>query len=85
MCGIESSMRFILIQLLRIYRVALSPVLNSLGCRCRFHPSCSKYAMQAFVNLGLADASFKSLKRILKCGPWHPGGIDELTVSRDGA
>lgn len=85
MRGIENTLRFILIQFLRTYRFALSPVLNSLGCRCRFHPSCSRYAMQAFVNLGLVDASFKSLKRILKCGPWHPGGIDELVVLRDGA
>lgn len=74
-----------MIKLLRLYRFVMSPILHSLGCRCRFHPSCSEYAVQAFMNLSLVDASFKSLKRLLKCGPWHPGGVDELVVLKDGA
>ena len=67
--------------LFAIYSVVVSPVLFSLGARCRFHPTCSVYAKAAFDNYGFIKASQLSIKRLIKCGPWHPGGIDELQTN----
>jgi putative membrane protein insertion efficiency factor len=47
-----------------------------LGPCCRFYPSCSEYAKQAFKELNFFKASYKVIGRLLRCGPWHRGGID---------
>jgi uncharacterized protein len=68
----------LLIGLIRFYQYALSPLL---GPRCRFWPSCSQYAIEAVSEHGPARGGWLALKRILKCHPGHPGGID-LVPSR---
>lgn len=68
-------MKFILLLLLRFYRKAISPYL---GNNCRFHPTCSVYAMQAIEKYGAMKGSWLAMKRIGKCHPLHPGGIDEV-------
>jgi putative membrane protein insertion efficiency factor len=68
-------MKFVLLILLRFYRSAISPYL---GNNCRFHPTCSVYAMQAIEQYGSIKGTWLALKRIVKCHPWHPGGIDEV-------
>lgn len=68
-------MKFILLLLLRFYRKAISPYL---GNNCRFHPTCSVYAMQAIAKYGAIKGSWLAIKRIGKCHPLHPGGIDEV-------
>ncbi len=68
-------MKFILLLLLRFYRKAISPYL---GNNCRFHPTCSVYAMQAIEKYGAMKGSWLAIKRIGKCHPLHPGGIDEV-------
>ncbi|WP_088226348.1 membrane protein insertion efficiency factor YidD [Desulfosporosinus sp. FKB] len=68
-------MRKLLILLLRIYQKFISPLK---GQTCRFYPSCSEYAIQALQKYGLFRGSFKSLVRILKCHPFHPGGHDPV-------
>ena len=45
---------------------------------CRFVPSCSQYAIIAVQRYGLAKGGLLALKRLLKCGPWHPGGYDPV-------
>lgn len=55
------------------YRYFISPLL---GSRCRFYPTCSAYAEEAYQNVGLIKGSYLSIKRLLKCHPWHQGGID---------
>lgn len=45
---------------------------------CRFFPSCSEYCHQAISQQGILKGGWLGLKRILKCHPWHPGGVDEL-------
>lgn len=45
---------------------------------CRFEPSCSRYTEQAIVRYGLARGSVMGAKRILRCGPWTPGGYDPV-------
>ncbi|MFM7543725.1 MAG: membrane protein insertion efficiency factor YidD [Ignavibacteria bacterium] len=68
-------MKTVLILILRFYRLAISPYL---GNNCRFHPTCSVYAMQAIEKYGALKGSWLAIKRIAKCHPGHPGGIDEI-------
>lgn len=62
-----------LITLIRGYQRYLSPLLPP---RCRFYPSCSEYAVQAFRYYGLGRGSAKVLWRLLRCHPLSRGGID---------
>jgi putative membrane protein insertion efficiency factor len=59
--------------LIELYRYCLSPLL---GENCRFYPSCSQYALEALEEHGLIRGLQLSFKRILKCHPLHPGGVD---------
>ncbi|MFQ5509973.1 MAG: membrane protein insertion efficiency factor YidD [Leptospirillia bacterium] len=63
------------ISMINGYRKWISPLL---GPRCRFHPTCSEYARQAILRHGLVGGAFRSLWRLLKCHPFHPGGIDPV-------
>jgi hypothetical protein len=64
-----------LIWLLRIYQYAISPML---GRSCRFHPSCSEYAVEALQRHGALKGSWLAVRRIGRCHPWHPGGYDPV-------
>jgi uncharacterized protein len=64
-----------LVALIRGYRYAISPLL---GTHCRFHPSCSAYAIEALQRHGLAGGSWLTLGRIGRCHPWHQGGFDPV-------
>jgi putative membrane protein insertion efficiency factor len=68
-------MRKFLILVLRIYRSLLSPFL---GYHCRFFPSCSQYAIEAIECHGVLKGTWLALRRVLRCHPWHPGGIDPV-------
>ncbi|MBQ8498628.1 membrane protein insertion efficiency factor YidD [Chlamydia sp.] len=59
--------------LIHLYRWTISPLL---GMPCRFFPSCSEYALIALKKLPLKTSLLLIIKRLLKCGPWHIGGID---------
>lgn len=59
--------------LLKLYKKCLSPLL---GNNCRFYPSCSDYMYTAVNRFGIFKGVFLGTKRILKCNPLHPGGID---------
>ncbi|MGE4517911.1 MAG: membrane protein insertion efficiency factor YidD [Desulfobacteraceae bacterium] len=61
--------------LIRFYQLAISPYL---GNNCRFYPTCSAYSYQAIEKYGIIKGLFLSVKRILKCNPFHPGGYDPL-------
>lgn len=58
-----------------MYRYFLSPLL---GQQCRFHPSCSVYAMEALEVHGWWKGSYFSLRRLLRCHPGYPGGLDPI-------
>ena len=64
-------MKRLLIGLLHLYQYLISPLL---GPRCRFHPSCSHYAIEALQRHGTLRGSWLTLRRLLRCQPWHPGG-----------
>lgn len=68
-------MAWLAIKLIHIYRYLLSPWL---GNQCRFHPSCSHYAEQALQTHGFFKGVYLTLRRLLKCHPWHPGGEDPV-------
>jgi putative membrane protein insertion efficiency factor len=68
-------MRWLIIQLIRGYRFLLSPWL---GNHCRFYPTCSSYAITAVERHGALRGSAMGLARLLRCHPWHPGGVDPV-------
>lgn len=68
-------MKHIGIWLIKFYRKFISPIKPG---KCRFYPTCSTYALQALEKYGFLKGSYLSLKRILKCNPFHPGGYDPL-------
>lgn len=65
----------LLIAALRGYKRWISPLL---GPRCRFHPTCSEYAMQAVARYGAVRGSWLAVRRLLRCHPLHPGGHDPV-------
>jgi uncharacterized protein len=66
-------MQTALIALLRLYKVAVSPLL---GNRCRFYPSCSDYAREAIQYHGAARGTYLAVKRLCRCHPLSAGGVD---------
>jgi len=68
-------MRFMLIAVIKFYKTFISPVL---GDNCRFYPSCSAYSMEALKLHGVVAGSYLTLRRLLKCHPFHEGGIDPV-------
>lgn len=59
---------------IRFYQLFISPLKG--GSTCRFYPSCSAYALEAVDRHGVFYGIYLLLKRILKCHPFHPGGVD---------
>jgi putative membrane protein insertion efficiency factor len=49
--------------------------------RCRFHPSCSQYALEALTVHGAARGSWLAIRRVGRCHPWHDGGLDPVPPS----
>lgn len=68
-------MKSFLLLLLRAYKLGISPFL---GQNCRFYPSCSDYAAEAIREHGPARGSLLTARRLCKCHPWHPGGLDPV-------
>ena len=68
-------MNHFLIKLIRLYQIVLSVFL---GQHCRFHPTCSNYAIEALERHGALKGTILSSKRICKCHPWSAGGVDEV-------
>lgn len=80
---IQSVVTYFLISIIKIYQKTLSfdhgftKFLFPYGF-CRFHPTCSDYAIQAITKYGIIKGGSKAIYRIIKCNPWHKGGHDPL-------
>ena len=66
-------MKRLLLFAIRLYQLCLSPFV---GGQCRFYPSCSAYAAEAVDTHGALRGSWLAARRLLRCHPWHDGGVD---------
>ncbi|WP_297471463.1 membrane protein insertion efficiency factor YidD [Acidithiobacillus sp.] len=69
------SARGVAVMVVRGYQYVVSPML---GHHCRFYPTCSEYTCQAIERYGIAKGSWLGIKRISRCHPWQPGGVDPV-------
>ncbi len=67
-------MKFLMKILIKAYQLCIAPYFGKV---CRFEPSCSEYAIQSIDKYGCTKGCVKTAKRLAKCGPWHPGGVDQ--------
>ncbi|ASJ98514.1 MULTISPECIES: membrane protein insertion efficiency factor YidD [Shewanella] len=75
MAQTQSPLQWLATKLIRGYQIFISPIL---GPKCRFHPTCSNYALEAIRLHGFVKGSWFAGKRVLKCHPLHPGGEDPV-------
>lgn len=68
-------LKAVALALIKLYQLTLSPLL---GARCRYHPTCSAYTGEAIAKYGFFKGSFLGLRRLLRCHPFHAGGIDPV-------
>lgn len=77
---LKQTVSFSVIGIIKLYQWGVSPLI---GPRCRFYPSCSHYAIEAVESFGIFKGSFVALKRLLRCHPFHPGGVDMIKKHRE--
>ena len=68
-------MKKIFILFIRFYQKFVSPLFPA---KCRYYPTCSQYTLEAIQEYGAIKGTYLSIKRILKCHPFHKGGYDPL-------
>ncbi len=68
-------MKWIFIFIIRFYQKVISPIKPA---TCRFYPTCSHYSLEAYKRFGVFRGTWLTIKRILKCHPFHPGGLDPV-------
>lgn len=66
-------MKYLLIGIIRFYQKCISPMKPP---TCRFYPTCSQYGLEAVRKFGALKGGYLAIKRIGKCHPFHPGGVD---------
>lgn len=79
-------MRYIAVQLIRLYQLTLSPDHGLLKARyphgfCKFYPSCSEYAKEAIMQKGVMRGSVLAALRVLKCNPWSEPRVDRIKIT----
>ncbi|WP_375001287.1 membrane protein insertion efficiency factor YidD [Aeromicrobium sp. CTD01-1L150] len=75
-------MKYLLIGLLKVYRFAISPMYGQV---CRYHPTCSAYALQAVQTHGSVRGSWLAVRRLARCHPWAAGGLDPVPGTSSGS
>ena len=75
-------MKHLLIWLLKAYRFAISPLYGQV---CRYHPTCSAYALEAVTRHGSLRGSWLAARRVGRCHPWAAGGYDPVPPSTSAA
>jgi putative membrane protein insertion efficiency factor len=76
---VKRVVREIAVTPLILYHRFISPLL---GPRCRYHPSCSQYAIQAIREFGILRGFVLAVWRVLRCNPWSGGGVDPVAAQR---
>jgi hypothetical protein len=71
--------KYVLIGFLKAYRAVISPLYGQV---CRYHPSCSAYALQAVQDRGAVRGSWLALRRLTRCHPWAAGGYDPVPAAK---
>jgi uncharacterized protein len=79
--GSVPMLKRIFISIIRFYQVIISPIKPP---SCRFYPTCSHYGLEAVNRFGALKGGWLTVKRILKCHPFHPGGIDPVPEKKEG-
>lgn len=72
-------MKWLIRLLIRGYQLVISPLL---GPRCRFYPTCSQYTLEAVELHGVIRGLWLGIRRVSKCHPFHPGGVDPVPEPR---
>jgi len=72
--------QLVLLGLLRVYQTTISPLT---GPTCRYYPSCSSYAVIAVQRHGALRGTWLALRRLGRCHPWTPGGVDDVPPARE--
>ena len=70
---LSTTIQMLLLAAIGLYRLVLRPLLPP---SCRFYPSCSEYACLSLKKYGAFKGGWRALFRLLKCHPFHPGGVD---------
>jgi putative membrane protein insertion efficiency factor len=73
------AVRWVLLGPVRLYQLFISPLFPP---SCRFHPTCSNYAIIAVERYGVVRGGWLAVKRIARCHPWNPGGYDPVPGTR---
>ena len=68
-------MKYLAIALIRLYQRFISPLT---GAHCRYYPTCSQYAVQAYRKHGFFKGSILTVRRLLRCNPLFKGGVDPV-------
>ena len=71
----HSPLAWLLIGMLRLYRTFISPLYGQV---CRYHPTCSAYALEAVQTHGAIKGSWYAVRRLARCHPWAAGGYDPV-------
>ncbi|MDQ3383445.1 MAG: membrane protein insertion efficiency factor YidD [Actinomycetota bacterium] len=79
---LDRMVALVLVWLVRGYQVLISPLL---GPTCRYYPSCSAYAVEALQRFGPVRGTWLTLRRLSRCHPWSPGGVDHVPPRRDAS
>ena len=72
-------MKKVLIRFIRFYQRKISPLL---GARCKYYPTCSQYAITALERFGFVRGSLLTIKRLMRCNIFFPGGYDPVPEKR---
>lgn len=79
--GVRNPVTLILLSAIRVYQMTVSPML---GPVCRFYPSCSHYGFEALRVHGTIRGTWYTARRLVRCHPWNPGGIDPVPARTTG-